>query len=37
MDFNFDKFEGKSDLIDLIIQIEKSKLVKKSQHFHYKN
>ncbi len=38
MDFSFDKFEGRSDLVDLIIQIEKkSQLVKKSQHFHYTN
>ena len=38
MDFSFEKFEGKSDLVDLIIEIEKkSNLVKKSQHFHYTN
>jgi MoaA/NifB/PqqE/SkfB family radical SAM enzyme len=38
MDFSFEKYKGKSDLIDLIIEIEKkSDLVKKSQHFHYTN
>lgn len=38
MNFNFEKYKGQSNLIDLILEIEKkSNLIKKSQHFHYTN